>query len=148
MTEDEKVDGAGVAAEILSRMEPAARERIVAAIQAIQPDIAQKIEDRLYDFEQLSKSPNSTLGALVKQVPQSDLALALKASSRHTKDAILAQLPPDTQKDLSARLNTPDAVSLAEIEAAQRRILDRFRFLRRNLEQPQEKPKPRRQIWA
>jgi flagellar motor switch protein FliG len=129
-------------------MEPAARERIVAAIQSMQPEVAQKIEDKLYDFEQLSKSGSTTLRALVTQIPKSDLALALKASSRHTKEALLEQLPAETRKEMSDRLAVPEAVTLAEIEAAQRRILDRFRFLRKSLQPPVEKPRTRRIISA
>lgn len=129
--EDETINGAKIAAEILNRMDPERKDRIVKKIQAADPQIAGKIEENLFSFEEIATLTPKSLQMLLSQVAREDLVLAMKASSADVQNKIF-----DNMSSRHAQMLEEEILSLAptlasQAREAQRRILEQLENLRR-----------------
>ncbi|MCB0354934.1 MAG: hypothetical protein KDD64_15480 [Bdellovibrionales bacterium] len=122
-TEDQEVDGAAIAAEILNRMRPDAKQRIVSAIAEQAPAVAEKLESKLYRFEDILDLNAKSLQLLVASVNSHDLVLSLKVASHEIREALFGAVSTRRKKLIEGELRTLPPVKLSEVEAAERRIL-------------------------
>ena len=122
-SEDEKVDGSGIAANILKRLSPEHQERLVKAISHKAPQIAAKLEERMYNFDSLSAVADETLQALMREVSPRDIAISLKATPESLKEKILENLSETKQRIIEDDLESLPPMRLGDVHAAQKRIL-------------------------
>ncbi len=92
MAEDETIDGAEIAARILASMEPARKQRLVHAISHRAPEIASKIEEKLFDSRSLGSLSPQAAAALTRSVNYQDLALTLSESDEKTREHVLSHM--------------------------------------------------------
>jgi flagellar motor switch protein FliG len=128
---DETVNGAKIAADILSRMDPARKERLVRKIQEADPNIAMKIEENLFSFEDIGKLTPKSLQTLLTHVSRDDLLLSLKASSPELVDTLLINMSSRHAQMIQEELSTLPPSKAADARTAQRRILQILEDLRR-----------------
>ncbi|MBN8549041.1 MAG: hypothetical protein J0M12_06980 [Deltaproteobacteria bacterium] len=129
-TPDEKVDGAGIAAKILNSMRPEARARIVKAIQASQPEVAVKIEEKLYNFEEIADLQPHGVQILLKEIDPRDLLLSLKTASENVKKILFENMTERRRQIVEEDFATLPQVKLRDVEDAQRRIMVKLSALR------------------
>lgn len=129
-TPDEIVDGAGIAAKILNSMRPAARDRIVKAIQAAQPDVATKIEEKLYNFEEIADLQPQGVQILIKEIEHRDLVLSLKTASENIKKVLFENMSDRRRQIVEEDFGALPQVKLRDVEEAQRRIMMKLSALR------------------
>lgn len=127
---DEVVDGAGIAAKILNSMRPAARERIVKAIQAAQPEVAVKIEEKLFNFEEISDLQPQSVQILIKEIEHRDLVLSLKTASENVKKVLFENMSDRRRQIVEEDFSALPQVKLRDVEEAQRRIMTKLSALR------------------
>ncbi len=77
-----RIDGIKEVAEMMNLLDEATRERIMGDIERREPEVARKIRDRMFTFEELLKIPSEELQKVLRLVPQRKLALALRGLSR------------------------------------------------------------------
>ncbi|MCI5064490.1 hypothetical protein MRY87_02065 [bacterium] len=130
MTEDEKVDGTKVAAEILKRMDGPAQTRIVANIEAAAPELAEKIQENLFRFDDIAELPDRGVQVLVQSVNHHDLVLSLKTAAPTTKQRILENVSERKKNLIAADEASQGPIKLSEVESAQKRILNTLDELR------------------
>lgn len=123
MSEDESINGPKIAAAILNRMKGPAKERIVRAIQQREPELAVRIEENLFNFEELTELTPQGMQLLLQSVSQSDLVLSLKTASGQVREAVLRNMSERRQQILLDELAGLPPVRISEVEQAQRRIL-------------------------
>ena len=129
-TPDETIDGAGVAAKILNSMRPEARARIVKAIQAAQPEVAVKIEEKLYNFEEIADLQPQGVQILLKEIDQRDLVLSLKTASENVKNILFENMSERRRQIVEEDFSALPQVKLRDVEEAQRRICIKLAALR------------------
>ena len=127
----EPVDGPRIAAEILKKMPSADQKRLVEAIKQESPDVAVKIQENLYHFDDIAELTAKSVQTLVSQIAHSDLVLSLKTASETVKAAFFNNMSEGKRKQVQEDFAALPQVRLASVEEAQRRILDKLEDLRR-----------------
>ncbi len=127
---DEFVDGPKLAAEILNRMDPSNKEKIVKAIQTVAPEIATRIEENLYNFDAIAELTPQGVQTLLKVIDPQDLLLSLKTASVLVKDTLYANMSERKQQIVKSDFEAMPQVRLSEVQEAQRRILKKLEELR------------------
>jgi len=130
MSKDEEVDGAKIAADILSRMEPSAQTRIVANIEAEAPELALKINENMFRFDEIADLPDRGIQILAQSVNHHDLVLSLKKAEPKTRERIYENVSERKRDLLKDDSNTSSPVKSSDVEAAQRRVLNTLEELR------------------
>ena len=129
MEEKEKdivVDGPGIVAEILNRMKPENKEKIVKAIALSNPTIATKIEEKLYRFDDLIDLTPQSVQKLIGEVDHRDIVISLKTASEKAKDALLQNMSDRKRELVQTDFQALPQMRLSDIEGAQRRILKKL----------------------
>lgn len=129
--EDEAVDGPGIAAQILNRMSSENKARIVKSIQQSNPELATKIEEKLFNFEEIADLTPQGMQLLLKEVAHADVVLSLKKASPHVKSALMQNISERKQQMLEEDFINLPPVKLTDVENAQRRILFKLDELRK-----------------
>ena len=127
---DEPVDGPKVAADILNHMRPANKEKIVKAIQTSHPEIAERIEDSLYNFDDIAELAPQGVQTLLKEVQERDVVVSLKTASDKAKSAIFSNLSERKRRIVQSDFEALPSLRLSEVQEAQRRILKKLDELR------------------
>jgi flagellar motor switch protein FliG len=127
---DEKVDGPGIAAQILNRMNTRNKDRIVERIKTAEPALAAKIQEKLYTFEEIATLTPQGVQLLIKEIDHRDLVLSLKAASTAVKGTLLQNMSERKQQVVQDDLAALPPTRLSEVEEAQRRIMNRLDNLR------------------
>lgn len=127
---DETVDGPGAAAAILNSMRPAQRERIMKAMQQASPEVAVKVEEKLYNFEEVADLQPQGVQILIKEIEHRDLVLSLKTASDKVKKVLFDNMTERRRQIVSEDFAALPQVKLRDVEEAQRRIMIKLSALR------------------
>jgi flagellar motor switch protein FliG len=130
MSQDEKVDGPKLAADILSRMKPANREKIVESIKSRHPELLAKIEEKLVRFDDIVEASDQGIQLLLQRIAPTDLVLSLKTAGLEVKNALFKNMSDRKRRQVEEEVDRLGPVRVTEVEAAQRRIavtLDQLR---------------------
>lgn len=128
---DEQVDGPAVAAQILNRMNTSTKDRLVAKIRMSEPVLATKIEQNLFNFDDIADVTPQGLQVLVKSVDHDDIVLSLKIASPGAKSALLDNMSERKRKMVEDDFISLRPTRLIEVEEAQRRIMLKLDELRK-----------------
>jgi flagellar motor switch protein FliG len=129
-SQDEKVDGAKIAAQILNRMAPEARDRIMKTMQASSPAIAQRVEENLFNFDDIADVTPQGIQLLIAAVEQMDLVRALKGASPKVKEHLFANMSERRQKIFKDELEALPPTAIGDISRSQQRIMVKLDELR------------------
>lgn len=130
MAEDEKVDGARIAAEILSRMTAPNRDRIVQSIKERSPEIHAKIQGSLFRFEEILEVSDQGIQLLLQRVSPADVPLVLKTAGAEIRNTFFKNMSERAGARVREEIEALPPVRISEVEAAQRRIGETLRELR------------------
>lgn len=121
--QDENVDGPQIAARILRAMPPERRKRLMAAIEAREPAIFEKINSNIFAFEEIPSLTDHSLQMLVKVVDHRELVTALSTAPKSVVTAMLRNMSKRKGSmvldDLKSLPQSPDD----QIRAAQESIV-------------------------
>lgn len=123
MSKDEKVNGAAIAAAILSKMDTTAQSRIVQKMRQIDPVLTTKVEENIVTFDSLSNLSDKSAQLLLQHVSPQELALSLKSASPEVKEHLVKNLSERKRDQVKDELRQLPPIRLQEVEAAQRTIL-------------------------
>jgi len=129
MSTDEAIDGAKVAALIISRMPARDQERLMTSIQAADPSIAAKIEDSLFNFDRIAHLNDIAVQDLLKEIPHRDIVISLKAAGERVKDKLLENMSESKQRLVQDDFSSLPPMRISDVQAAQRRILRKLEEL-------------------
>jgi flagellar motor switch protein FliG len=118
------VNGVQAAAEALTRMgRPAGRE-IVEAMAGEFPDLSRQLRELLYTFDILRGLGDRDAQEVLRQVDRTTLALALKGGDPEVTQLFLRNMSERAAQMLAEEMDLAGAPRLAEIEQAQRTIVE------------------------
>ncbi len=121
--------GVKTAAEIINLMGTSLEASVIDSIRENDADLAQKIMDKMFTFEDLLKLDNKAIQMVLKEVSSDTLVIALKGSSADLREKILTNMSSRAAESLREDLETRGPVRLSEVEAQQKDILKLVRRL-------------------
>ena len=121
--------GVRTVAEILNFIGTANETSVVDAIREYDPDLAQKILDEMFVFENLMEIDDRSIQLILREVQSDSLILALKGASPDLREKIFKNMSQRAAEMLREDLESKGPVRLSEVEGEQKEILKVVRRL-------------------
>lgn len=121
--------GAKTAAEIINMMGSSVEASVLDYIREADSDLAQKIMDNMFTFDDVNKIDDKGIQAILKEVQSESLIVALKGSSADLREKIFRNMSSRAAETLREDLETRGPVRLSEVEAEQKEMLKIVRRL-------------------
>jgi len=121
--------GVRTVAEILNFIGATNETSVVDAIREYDPDLAQKILDEMFVFENLMDIDDRSIQLILREVQSDSLILALKGASPDLREKIFKNMSQRAAEMLREDLESKGPVRLSEVEAEQKEILKIVRRL-------------------
>lgn len=121
--------GVKTAAEMLNQMGGNADVAVLDTIRNYDPELAQKIMDKMFVFDDLVKLDDRSVQMVLREVVSETLIVALKGGSMEVRDKILANMSMRAAESLREDLEGRGPMRLSEVEAQQKEILKVVRRL-------------------
>ena len=125
----EAAGGVPSVAEILNVTERATERSLLENLAQEDPELVDEIRRLMFVFEDISKLGDRDIQALLKNVENSQWALALKGASEELKDKILSNMSKRAGDMLREEMDYLGAVKLSEVEHMQQQLVDVIRRL-------------------
>ncbi|MBL8397770.1 MAG: flagellar motor switch protein FliG [Candidatus Accumulibacter sp.] len=116
-------------ADILNFMGSANETAVVDSIREYDPDLAQKIIDEMFVFENLLDLDDRGIQLLLREIQSESLILAMKGASEPLREKIFKNMSQRASEMLREDLESRGPVRLSEVEAEQKEILKIVRRL-------------------
>ena len=122
VVEGRRLGGVEVVAGMLNQMNRTMESEILESIEESNPELADKIKQLMFTFEDLLKTDDKGTQLLLKEISSEDLTLALKGASEALKDKILNNMSERAAKMLREDLEAMGPVRVSDVEKAQVKI--------------------------
>jgi len=116
-------------ADILNFMGTASETAVVDSIREYDPDLAQKILDEMFVFENLLDLDDRAIQLLLREIQSESLILAMKGATETLREKIFKNMSQRAGEMLREDLESRGPVRLSEVEAEQKEILKIVRRL-------------------
>ena len=117
------VGGLKAAANMLNLTDSSKQSEIIAKIKEGDEQLAQKIEDLMFVFEDLVEVDDRGIQALLREVSSDSLIVALKGSSEQIKEKIFKNMSKRAAEMLRDDLEVRGPVKVSDVEISQKEIL-------------------------
>lgn len=117
------IGGVKTAANILNFMDTTLEGTIIEHINEYNPELAEKIQDLMFVFDDLAEISDRGMQSLLREVSSETLVVALKGSDAAVKEKIYKNMSKRAGEMLRDDLEAKGPVRLSEVEAAQKEIL-------------------------
>jgi flagellar motor switch protein FliG len=121
--------GVRTVAEILNFMGTANETTVIDSIREYDPDLAQKILDEMFVFENLLDIDDRSIQLLLREIQSDSLILAMKGASPELREKIFKNMSQRAAEMLREDLEARGPVRVSEVEAEQKEILKIVRRL-------------------
>jgi flagellar motor switch protein FliG len=121
--------GVKSAAEILNMLGTSVETSVLDFVREADNDLAQKIMDNMFTFDDLEKIDDKGIQALMKEVQSESLVIALKGATPGLRDKIFKNMSTRAAETLREDLESRGPVRLSEVEAEQKEMLKIVRRL-------------------
>jgi flagellar motor switch protein FliG len=121
--------GVKPSAEIINLMGSALETSVLDYIREADADLAQKIMDNMFTFDDLGKLDDKGFQALLKEVQTESLIIALKGGSPEIREKVFKNMSSRAAETLREDLDSRGPVKLSEVENEQKELLKIVRRL-------------------
>jgi flagellar motor switch protein FliG len=121
--------GVRTAAEIMNFMSGANEGSVMEKIREIDGELAQKIMDEMFVFENILDIDDRGIQLILREVQSESLIVALKGSSEELREKVFKNMSGRAAETLREDLEAKGPVLLSEVEAEQKEILKTVRRL-------------------
>ncbi|MDE2612281.1 MAG: flagellar motor switch protein FliG [Burkholderiales bacterium] len=121
--------GAKAAAEILNMLGNAVETSVLDFVREADGELAQKIMDNMFTFDDMEKLEDKGVQALLKEVQSESLVIALKGAPPGLREKIYKNMSTRAAEALKEDLESRGPVRLSEVEAEQKEMLKIVRRL-------------------
>ena len=125
----EKAGGINMVAEVLNLADRATEKAIMEGLEAEDPDLVEQIRRLMFVFEDIQKVNDKGIQSVLKEVDNSELALALKTASKELQNKIFKNMSERAAAMIAENMQYMGPVRVSDVEAAQQRIVDIVRRL-------------------
>ena len=121
--------GVKAAAEILNMLGTSIETSVLDFVREADNDLAQKIMDNMFTFDDVEKIDDKGIQSLLKEVQTDSLVIALKGASPVLRDKIFKNMSTRAAETLREDLESRGPVRLSEVETEQKELLKIVRRL-------------------
>ena len=121
--------GVKTAAEILNFLGSSVETATVESIREYDPDLAQKIMDQMFTFDNVLELDDKAIQLVLREVQGDALVVALKGADVALREKIFKNMSQRAAESLREDLESKGPVRLSEVEAEQKEILKIVRRL-------------------
>ncbi|WP_255573578.1 flagellar motor switch protein FliG [Deefgea tanakiae] len=121
--------GVQMAADMLNFMGSAVETSAVANIREYDPELAQKIQDKMFTFDNILDIDDRGIQLLMREIQSDSLIIALKGTSQALREKIFKNMSQRAAEMLREDLEAKGPVKLSEVEGEQKEILKIVRRL-------------------
>ncbi len=115
--------GVSTAAEILNFMGGTLEAEMMDKVRSFDPDLAQKIEDKMFVFENILDVDDRGIQLILREVQSEALIVALKGASEELREKIFKNMSSRAAEMMREDLESKGPVKLSEVESNQKEIL-------------------------
>ncbi len=121
--------GVKTAAEIINMLGASAETAVLDYVRDADNELAQKIMDNMFSFDDLEKIDDKGLQSLLKEVQSESLVIALKGATPELREKIFKNMSTRAAETLREDLESRGPVRVSEVEAEQKELLKVVRRL-------------------
>ena len=121
--------GAKTAAEMINMMGTAVETAILDYIREADSDLAQKIMDNMFTFDDLEQIEDKGIQLLLKEVQSESLIIALKGAKPEMREKIFRNMSTRAAETLREDLDARGPVRVSDVESEQKEMLKVVRRL-------------------
>ena len=92
-------------------------------VRSFDPDLAQKIEDKMFVFENILEVDDRGIQLILREVQSEALIIALKGAGEELREKIFKNMSSRAAEMMREDLESKGPVKLSEVEANQKEIL-------------------------
>ncbi|QJQ99865.1 flagellar motor switch protein FliG [Halomonas sp. PGE1] len=124
-----KMGGVRTAAEILNLMNSSQEEAVIETVRAHSEDLAQKIIDEMFLFENLMDLDDRSIQLVLKEIDTNSLVVALKGAPEALTDRFLRNMSQRAADLVREDMEARGPIRISQVEAEQKAILQIVRRL-------------------
>ena len=121
--------GVKAAAEIINQLGSALETSVLDFVRESDADLAQKLMDNMFGFDDLIKLDDKGIQSVLKEVQSESLVLALKGATPEMRDKVFKNMSSRAAETLKEDLEGRGPVRVSDVEAEQKEILKIVRRL-------------------
>ena len=121
--------GVKTAAEMINLMGSSVETAVLDYIREVDNDLAQKIMDNMFTFDDLEKLEDKAIQTLMKEVQTESLVIALKGATPEMREKVFRNMSTRAAETLREDLDSRGPVRVSEVEAEQKELLKIVRRL-------------------
>ena len=121
--------GVKAAAELINLMGTSAETAVLDYIREADNELAQKILDNMFSFDDLQKLDDKGIQAMLKEVQSESLVIALKGATPEMREMVFRNMSTRAAETLREDLESRGPVRVSEVEAEQKELLKVVRRL-------------------
>ncbi|MCA6217981.1 flagellar motor switch protein FliG [Ideonella sp. B7] len=121
--------GVKTAAEIINMLGSSVETSVLDYIREADGDLAQKIMDNMFTFDDVNKLDDRAIQTVLKEVQGDSLIIALKGATPELRERIFKNMSSRAAESLREDLESRGPVRVAEVESEQKEILKVVRRL-------------------
>ncbi|MBZ4663096.1 MAG: fliG [Caloramator sp.] len=123
------IGGVQTLVDILNNVDRTTEKSIIEELDRYQPELAEKIRDSMFVFEDIITLDNASIQRILREVDMKVLALALKGCSEDVSNIIYSNMSKRAAQTLKEDLEFMGPVRLIDVEKAQQQIVSIIRRL-------------------
>ena len=121
--------GVKTAAEIINLLGTSIETSVLDFIREADTDLAQRIMDNMFTFDDLGKLDDKGVQALLREVQSESLVIALKGATPEMREKVFRNMSTRAAETLREDLESRGPVRVSEVEAEQKEMLKTVRRL-------------------
>ena len=125
----EKIGGVETVAEMLNLVDRTTEKGIMEGLEAEDPDLVEEIRRLMFVFEDINLVDDKGIQAVLKEIENDELAIALKTASEDLKLKIFKNMSERAATMIGEDMEYMGPVRMSDVESAQQRIVDVVRRL-------------------
>lgn len=118
-----KVGGVEKVVEMFNHLERSKEKHILDKLDVMNPPLAEVIRKHLFTFEDIFKLDDRSIQAIMREVSNDTLTLAMKASTDEVKDKVFRNISSRAAEMIKEDLEVMGPVRLSDVEKAQSEII-------------------------
>ena len=125
----EKAGGVETVAEVLNLADRATEKSIMEGLESEDPDLVESIRRLMFVFEDILMVNDKGIQAVLKEIENDELGLALKTASDELREKIFRNMSARAAEMIQEDMEFMGPVKVSDVEACQQRIVDVVRRL-------------------
>ena len=128
-TDNIVVGGIDTIVDIVNSLDRASEKNILESLDVSDSELADEIRKRLFVFEDIAKLNNVTVQRVLREISNTDLAVALKMATEDVTKTIFGNISKRLQDMIKDDMEVMGPVRVRDVEEAQQRIVNVIRKL-------------------